>query len=177
MIFTETELTGAFIVDIEKREDDRGFFARSWCQEEFRSLGLNASVVQANISFNNKKGTVRGMHYQAAPYQEAKLIRCTQGSIYDVIIDLRPDSATFKNWIGVELSAENHRMLYVPDDFAHGFQTLEDNTEISYLMAEFFKPEAARGARWNDPAFNVIWPLPVKIISEKDANWPDFPVT
>ena len=172
MLFTETKLKGAYVVDLEPREDERGFFARSWCAEEFEKLGLNPRLSQCNISFNKKRGTLRGMHYQAAPFPEAKLVRCTMGAIYDVIIDLRPDSPTFKQWFAIELSAGNHRALYIPEDFAHGFQTLVDDTEVFYQMSEFLHPECARGVRWNDPAFGVEWPINDEIISDKDRRWP-----
>ena len=171
MIFHETRLKGAFIIEPERLEDDRGFFARTFCIEEFRKHGIEFRVVQCNISFNKKKGTLRGMHYQIAPYEEAKLVRCTRGAIYDVIIDLRPESPTFKQWIAVELTAENRRMLYVPKGFAHGFQTLEDNTEVFYQMSEFYHPEYARGVRWDDPAFGIEWPIKEIIVSAKDASW------
>ncbi len=174
MIFTETFLKGAFIVEPKKREDERGFFARTWCQREFRDYGLNTSVVQCNISFNKRKGTLRGMHFQTPPYEEAKLVRCTMGAIYDVIIDLRPDSDTFKKWFALELSSENRKMLYVPEGFAHGFVTLTDNTEVFYQMSQFYHPEYAAGVRWDDPAFNISWPLDVKVISDKDRSYPDF---
>ena len=170
MIFTETKLTGAFIIDVDPHEDERGFFARSWCEDEFKQHGLNPRLVQCNISFNKKRGTLRGMHYQAAPFAEAKVVRCTMGAIYDVIIDLRPDSSTFKQWFAVELTAENRRALYVPEDFAHGFQTLTDNAEVFYQMAEFFHPECARGVKWNDPAFGILWPLKITLISPKDEQ-------
>lgn len=170
MKFTETKLKGAFIIDIEPREDERGFFARSWCEDEFKKHGLNPRLAQCNISFNKKKGTLRGMHYQVAPFAEAKLVRCTRGAIYDVIIDLRPDSPTFKRWVSVELAAENHRALYVPEDFAHGFQTLMDNTEVFYQMSEFYHPECARGVRWNDVAFEIVWPILDVVISENDSK-------
>jgi dTDP-4-dehydrorhamnose 3,5-epimerase len=174
MIFTETKLRGAFIIQPELLGDERGFFARTFCRHEFTDHGLQSAFVQCNISFNNKNGTLRGMHYQAAPHQEAKLVRCTAGSIYDVIIDLRPDSATFTQWVAVELSAENRKMLYIPEDFAHGFLTMADNTEIFYQMSKFYEPQAARGLRWNDPAFGVQWPATVTTISSKDQNYPDF---
>ena len=170
MIFREIKLNGAFIIDIEPREDERGFFTRSWCEDEFKKYGLNPRLAQCNISFNKKRGTLRGMHYQVAPFTEAKLVRCTMGAIYDVIIDLRPDSPTFKQWISVELTAVNHRALYIPEDFAHGFQTLMDNTEVFYQMSEFYHPECARGVRWDDPMFSVKWVLPVEYISDQDAN-------
>jgi dTDP-4-dehydrorhamnose 3,5-epimerase len=171
MIFTETKLKGSFIIDIEPREDERGFFARSWCEDEFKQHGLNTRLVQCNISFNKKRGTLRGMHYQAAPFAEAKVVRCTMGAIYDVIIDLREDSPTFKQWISVELTAENRRALYVPENFAHGFQTLTDNAEVFYQISEFYRPEYARGIRWNDCAFGVEWPVETLIISQKDADY------
>jgi dTDP-4-dehydrorhamnose 3,5-epimerase len=174
MNFKETALRGAFIIEIEKKVDERGFFARAWCRKEFEKHGLNTQVVQANVSFNNKKGTLRGMHYQAAPYGEVKLVRCTQGAIYDVIIDLRPDSPTYKQWIGVELTSENYKMLYVPENFAHGFQTLEDNTEVTYQVSQFYSPGSERGARYNDPAFGIQWPVEVRVISDKDKSWPDY---
>ena len=174
MIFTETKLKGAFIIELELREDERGFFARSWCRQEFEVHGLNIRLAQCNISFNKRKGTLRGMHYQLAPHAEAKLVRCTRGAIYDVIIDLRPDSSTFKQWISLELSAENHRMLYVPEGFAHGYQTLENNTEIFYQVSEFYHPESERGVRWDDPVFGIEWPLSMKIISAKDQSYAGF---
>jgi dTDP-4-dehydrorhamnose 3,5-epimerase len=172
MIFTETKLKGAFIIDIEPREDERGFFARSWCMDEFQQHGLNPHLSQCDISFNKKRGTLRGMHYQAAPFAEAKLVRCTMGAIYDVMIDLRKDSTTFKQWISIELTAENRRAWYIPEDFAHGFQTLMDNTEVFYQMSEFYHPECVRGLRWNDPAFGVEWPIGSSIISESDKKLP-----
>jgi dTDP-4-dehydrorhamnose 3,5-epimerase len=174
MKFTETKLKGAFVVEIEKLTDDRGFFARSWCQKEFEAHGLTSRVVQSNVSFNRKKGTLRGMHYQIAPFQESKLIRCTRGAIYDVIIDLRPDSFTYKQWIGVELTANNFTLFFVPEDFAHGFITLMDDTEITYQVSQFYTPGSEKGIRFNDPAFNIQWPLDVSVISDKDCGWPDF---
>ena len=176
MIFAETRLKGSYIIDPELLSDDRGLFARTWCQREFRAHGLNTNVAQCNISYNAKKGTLRGMHYQTAPFEEAKLARCTAGAIFDVIIDLRPHSATFREWISVELDAGNRRMLYIPEGFAHGFMTLKDNTEVFYQMSEFYMPEYARGVRWDDPAFNIPWPIDVTTISEKDARYPDFRV-
>lgn len=173
MKFIETELAGAVIVEIEKLEDDRGFFSRTWCQREFDQRGLESSVAQANASFNYRKGTLRGMHYQAEPYGETKLIRCTQGAIYDVIIDLRLNSPTYLKWIGIELSAENFRMLFVPKMFAHGFQTLEDNSVVSYQVGQFYTPGAERGVRYDDPTFEIKWPLAISVISEKDKNWPN----
>ena len=174
MIFTETKLPGAYVIEVEKREDQRGFFGRTFCREEFEAHGLNSQVVQCNTSFNKRKGTLRGMHFQAVPFAEAKLVRCTSGSIYDVIIDLRPASRTFKQHFAVELSAANHRMLYIPENMAHGFQTLEDDTEVFYQMSQMFSAEHARGVRWNDPAFGVEWPADERIITERDRNYPDF---
>jgi dTDP-4-dehydrorhamnose 3,5-epimerase len=174
MLFTETKLNGAFIIEIEKLEDERGFFGRSWCVNEMKDHGINVNALQANISFNKSKGTLRGMHYQLAPYQEAKLVRCSRGSIFDVIIDLRKDSPTFKQWIGVELSQDNCKMLYVPEEFAHGFITLEDNCEVSYLMTEIFVPGAGATIRWNDAMFNIKWPFEPIILSEKDKSQPDY---
>ena len=172
MIFTETKLQGAFILDIDPHADQRGFFARTFCAQEFAAHGLNPCVVQCSLAFNGKQGTLRGMHYQTAPAMETKLVRCTAGAIYDVIIDLRPDSPTYRSYIGVELSAENRRTLYVPEMFAHGYQTLTDAAEVVYQMNEFYAPECARGLHYNDPAFGIAWPLPVSEISEKDANAP-----
>lgn len=168
MHFSETKLKGAFIIQPELLEDERGFFARTFCQEEFEAHGLNPELVQCNISFNKKKGTLRGMHYQSAPYEEDKLVRCTMGAIYDVIIDLRTKSPTFKQWVSVELSAENRKLLYIPKGFAHGFQTLEDDSEVFYQMSEFYHEDHARGVCWDDPAFGVEWPLTNPIVSEKD---------
>jgi dTDP-4-dehydrorhamnose 3,5-epimerase len=175
MIFTQTILNGAYILELQKFEDERGFFARTWCQQEFKDLGINAKLVQCNISFNKKKGTLRGMHYQTAPYEEAKLIWCTRGAIYDVIIDIRPHSKTFKQWVSVDLTAENRKMLFIPEGFAHGFLTLMDCTEVVYQMSEFYMPEFARGIRWNDPAFHIQWPSQhIEIISEKDKQYSNF---
>jgi len=174
MIFTETKLKGAYVIEVEKLEDERGFFGRSWCANEMKDRGLSTNICQANISFNKKKGTLRGMHYQVAPYREAKLVRCTRGSIYDVIIDLRKESLTFKDWIGVELTRENYKMLYVPEDFAHGFITLEDNCEINYLMTEFYVPGAGATIRWNDPSFKIKWPVKPLVMSEKDRLQSDY---
>jgi len=174
LIFTETKLPGAYVIEVEKREDQRGFFGRTFCREEFEAHGLNSQVVQCNTSFNKRKGTLRGMHFQAVPFAEAKLVRCTSGSIYDVIIDLRPASRTFKQHFAVELSAANHRMLYIPENMAHGFQTLEDDTEVFYQMSQMFSAEHARGVRWNDPAFGIEWPADERIITERDRNYPDF---
>ena len=174
MIFMETKLAGLYRVELERREDERGFFARSWCHDEFAAQGLDTRLAQCNISFNLRRGTLRGMHYQAEPYPEIKLVRCTMGAIYDVAIDLRPASSTFLQWEGMELTAENRRMLYIPAGFAHGFQTLTENSEVFYQMSEYYHPEAAHGARWNDPAFGITWPLPDPFLSERDRTYPDF---
>ena len=176
MIFIETKLKGAYIIEPERLSDERGFFARTWCQKEFQIHGLNTNVVQCNISYNKKKGTLRGMHYQAKPFEEAKLIRCTMGSIYDVIVDIRSDSPSFKQYLGVFLTPGNYKMLYVPEGFAHGFLTLEDNTEVFYQMSEFYAPDHARGFRWNDPVFGIEWPANVQVISDRDRDYPDFNV-
>lgn len=174
MIFQKTKLEGAFLLEIERFEDDRGFFALAWSQSEFAKRGLDPELAECNISFTRKKGTLRGMHYQAAPHGQVKVVRCTQGSIYDVIIDLRTGSPTFKQSVGAELSADNRRMLYVPKDFAHGFLTLADDTEVFYQMSHPFAPESSRGVRWNDPAFDISWPGPVSVINDRDRTYPDF---
>jgi dTDP-4-dehydrorhamnose 3,5-epimerase len=174
VIFTETKLPGAYVIELEKRGDARGFFARAFCQHEFAANGLMTVVAQTNLSFSQSAGTLRGMHYQSAPYAEAKLVRCTRGSLYDVIIDLRPASATYRSWLGVELNTDNRRMLYVPEGFAHGFITLEDAVEVTYQVSQFYTPEAERGVRWDDPAFGIEWPLTPKVISDKDKRWPDY---
>jgi dTDP-4-dehydrorhamnose 3,5-epimerase len=174
MIFTETQLKGAFIIELERFEDERGFFALSWSERVFAERGLDAKLLECNVSFNRKKGTLRGMHYQQAPYGQAKLVRCTMGALYDIIIDLRPASPTLKQWVGVELTAANRLMLYVPEGFAHGFQTLADDTEILYQMSSMYVPESAHGVRWNDPAFNIEWPNAVTMISERDRLYQDF---
>jgi dTDP-4-dehydrorhamnose 3,5-epimerase len=174
MTFHETKLPGVFEICLEPKGDERGFFARSWCQREFEQYGLNPVTVQCSVAFNKKKGTLRGMHYQAQPHPEAKLVRCTQGAIYDVVVDLRPESARFKKWIGVVLSAANRHMIYVPEGVGHGLLTLEDNTEVFYQMSEFYYPELSRGVRWNDPAFQIAWPEKVEVISERDRTYPDF---
>ena len=175
MRFTATKLKGVFVIDLEPVEDERGFFARSFCAQAFAEHGLNARLVQCSVSFNRQRGTLRGLHWQAAPHLEAKLIRVTRGALFDVALDLRSDSPTFKQHVAVELTAENRRMLYVPESCAHGFQTLEDNTEVFYQMSESHWPDSARGVRWNDPAFGIEWP-PVerRILSERDAKAPDF---
>ena len=175
MLFTETKLKGSYIIELEKREDQRGFFARAWCQKEFADHGLNANLVQASISHNARRGTLRGMHYQAPPYEETKLVRCTAGSIYDVLLDLRPASATYRQWLGVELSASNYRSVYISAGFAHGFLTLADDSEVTYQVSQFYYPESARGVRYNDPAFGIEWPMKPVVISEKDKSWPSYP--
>lgn len=174
MIFTETYLPGAFIVESERLADERGFFARAWCRREFEARGLNPRLAQCSISFNARRGTLRGMHYQAAPFEEVKLVRCTSGAIYDAIIDLRPASPTFKRHLSVVLSAENRAMLYVPEGFAHGFQTLVDGAEVFYQMSEFYAPDHARGVRWDDPAFGIDWPPAERIMADRDRLYPDF---
>ena len=174
MQFHHTRLAGVVEISLDTMTDERGFFARSWCQQEFRARGLNSNLAQCNISFNIHKGTLRGMHYQVPAFPEAKLVRCTKGAIYDVVVDLRPGSSTFTQWIGVRLSAADHSMVYVPEGCAHGFLTLEDEAEIFYQMSEFFHPESARGVRWNDPQFKIEWPGEVKVISERDCSYPDF---
>jgi len=176
MTFTETELKGAFVVGVRKIEDERGFFARGWCRKEVEGAGLNPDLAQINFASSRKKGTLRGMHFQVAPDAEAKLVRCTRGSIFDVIIDLRPDSPTHGHWLGVDLSADNHLMLYVPEGFAHGYQTLTDDAEMYYMTSAFYAPSAAGGVRYDDPAFGIQWPLPVAVISDADKRWPDYRV-
>jgi dTDP-4-dehydrorhamnose 3,5-epimerase len=174
MIFQEAKLGGVFEICLERNVDERGFFARSWCSREFEQRKLNPNLVQCSISFNSRKGTLRGMHYQADRYAEAKLVRCTKGAIYDVAIDMRPHSTTFKQWIGTELTAANRRALYIPEGCAHGFLTMEDETEVLYQISEFHHPESARGVRWNDPAFGIAWPGAVEVISDRDRTYPDF---
>lgn len=174
MKFIKTPLLGVYIIELEKRTDDRGFFARTWCAEEFAKAGLKTNLVQQNMSFTTHSSTLRGMHFQTAPYSETKVIRCTRGKIYDVIVDLRPDSPTHTQWFGLELSAENYTMLYIPEGYAHGFVTLRDNAEVTYLVTAFYSPAADSGVRYDDPAFNIKWPVEIKHISEKDANFPDY---
>jgi dTDP-4-dehydrorhamnose 3,5-epimerase len=174
MIFQETKIPGVFELHLERKMDERGFFARSWCRDEFEATGLNAHLAQCSISYNVQKGTLRGMHYQSAPYAESKLVRCTRGAIYDVALDLRADSPTFREWIGVTLTADNREMIYIPEGCAHGFLTLEDNSEVFYQISEFYRPEAARGARWDDPAFGIVWPAKPQLLSERDRDYPDF---
>jgi dTDP-4-dehydrorhamnose 3,5-epimerase len=174
VIFVETKLQGAFLIEPERLNDERGFFARVWCRREFEEHGLNSELAQSSISFNRVKGTLRGIHYQVAPYEEAKLVRCTMGSIYDVMIDLRPQSPSFKQHVGEVLTAKNGRMLYVPEGFAHGFITMEDNCEIFYQISEFYSPQHSRGVRWDDVAFSIKWPLAPTSMSVRDRNYPDF---
>lgn len=173
MIFQETKLAGAYIIELEKLSDERGYFARTWCQREFSEHGLDPELAQCNVSFNQHKGTLRGMHYQLPPFAETKLVRCTRGAIYDVIIDLRPHSSTFLQWVGTELTEDNGRMFYVPKGFAHGFVTLTERAEILYQMSEFYAPTHARGLHWNDPLFHIDWPGPVQVISAKDQQATD----
>ena len=172
MIFTETELQGAYTIDLEEKHDQRGFFARAFCAKELEAHGLKPVVAQCNLSFNYKKGTLRGMHYQIEPAAETKIVRCTKGAIYDVIIDMRPESPTYLQHFGVELSADNHRALYVPEMFAHGYQALTDGCEVMYMVGEFYTPGYEKGLRYDDPFFNIQWPLEATEMSEKDTNWP-----
>jgi dTDP-4-dehydrorhamnose 3,5-epimerase len=175
MIFSRTRLADAYLIELEPVEDERGFFARAWCEREFAEHHLSTRLVQANVAWNRRKGTLRGLHYQHPPHAEAKFVRCTRGALYDVIVDLRRDSATYKQWLGVELTADNHLALYVPEGFAHGYQTLADDTEIFYQVSAFYTPEAEAGVRWDDPAFAIEWPDPHgAVLSDKDRSWPDY---
>ncbi|MBI3466486.1 MAG: dTDP-4-dehydrorhamnose 3,5-epimerase [Planctomycetes bacterium] len=174
MLFTPTQVHAAFVIDLERRTDERGFFARTWCQREFAAHGLTANVVQINVSQNKKRGTLRGMHYQLAPFEEAKTVSCTKGAIYDVVLDLRRGSPTYLRWDAFELTAENRRMLHIPEGCAHGFQTLTDDTELLYFMSEFYAPEQHRGVRYDDPAFGITWPLPAEALTVADQSWPDY---
>jgi dTDP-4-dehydrorhamnose 3,5-epimerase len=174
MTFEETRIGGVWIVRPDRLEDDRGFFARTWDDNEFAARGLSANVVQCSISFNRSRGTLRGLHYQAAPHEESKLVRCTMGAIFDVAVDLRPGSPTFTDWVGVDLSADNRLALYVPEGCAHGFLTLTDDAEIYYQMNVAYVPDAGRGVRWDDPAFGIAWPGEVSVITERDRTYPDF---
>jgi dTDP-4-dehydrorhamnose 3,5-epimerase len=175
LVFEPAPLDGAWILDLERQADDRGFFARAWCRREFEARGLVADLVQANVAHSRRKGTIRGLHYQVAPFQETKLVRCVRGAICDVIVDLRPESATYLQWFGTELTAENRRQLYVPKDFAHGYQTLVDDSEVFYQLSAFYAAHAERGIRWNDPLFAIAWPVDVTFdVSPKDQAWPDF---
>jgi dTDP-4-dehydrorhamnose 3,5-epimerase len=176
MEFTETRLKGAFVVRLKKIEDQRGYFARGWCREEFAKRGLKANMVQLNTGFSYKKGTIRGMHYQEAPHAEAKFVRCTRGAIFDVIVDLRLDSPTRGQWFGAELTQDNGVMLYAPEGFAHGYQTLTDDADMYYMTSAPYASGAAKGVRYNDPAFGIQWPVPVSVISGQDEKWPDYRV-
>jgi dTDP-4-dehydrorhamnose 3,5-epimerase len=174
MIFSPTRVAGATLIDIEPLTDERGFFARTWCQRELTAQGLEAGIAQESVSRNRHKGTLRGLHFQKPPHEETKIVRCVRGAIFDIIVDIRPTSPTFMQWQGFELTAESHRALYVPKGCLHGFQTLEDDTEIFYLISNYYVPGAAAGYRYNDPAFSITLPLPVDVISERDSFWPDF---
>ena len=174
MIFHETKLPGVFEIRLEAKSDERGLFARTWCRNEFEARGLDAGLVQCSVSFSTLKGTLRGMHYQAAPYAETKLVRCTRGAIYDVVVDLRSESPTFRDWIAVVLDPETRNMVYVPHGCAHGFLTLESNSEVFYQMSQFYNSESGRGVRWDDPAFRITWPEKVEAISERDRTYPNF---
>lgn len=174
MKFAATPLSGAYLIELEPAFDERGFFARTWCRDEFAAHGLSPVLSQCSLSWNKRKGTLRGLHYQAAPYEEAKLVRCSSGSIYDVIVDLRPESPTFKKWFAAELTAGNHKALYVPEGFAHGFQSLEDNSTVFYQITENYHADYARGVRWNDPEFAITWPISNPIVSPRDAAFADY---
>jgi dTDP-4-dehydrorhamnose 3,5-epimerase len=175
MLFTPTRLAGAFVVAPRKIEDARGFFARGWCSEEFAAHGLAPAMVQLNTALSHARGTMRGLHYQLPPHAEAKFVRCTRGALFDVIVDLRPESPTHRQWFGAELTAENGLMLYAPAGFAHGYLTLVDDTEAYYLTSAMYAPAAARGVRYDDPAFGIEWPAPVAVVSDPDRAWPDYP--
>ena len=174
MRFTETKLAGAFVIEPERIDDQRGFFARIWSQREFEQRGIDSNLVECNISFNRKKGTLRGLHYQAAPHAQSKLVRCTMGAIFDVIVDLRQESPTFRQWASVRLSADNRTMLFIPEGLAHGFQSLVDDSEVFYQMSRYYSPESSRGVRWNDPAFGIVWPEDSRVMNARDQNYPDF---
>lgn len=177
MTFRETAIPGSYIINIERYADDRGFFARGYCEREFKNQGITFNIVQANIGYSKNKYTLRGLHYQVEPHREAKLVRCTKGGLFDVIVDLRTESPTYKEWVGVELTEKNHTMFYVPEGCAHGYQTLEDNTEVFYMVSSFYAPDYERGIRWDDPTFNIEWvETDDKIISDKDRQWPDYEV-
>lgn len=174
MKFTETSLKGAYVIEVDKIGDERGFFTRIWCEDELKNYDLNTNIVQSNMSLSKRRGTIRGLHFQKSPFQETKFVRCTKGSVYDVIIDLRPDSTTYKKWFGVKLTENNHKMIYVPENFAHGFLTLEDNSEVYYLVTQYYNNDSEIGVRWNDPTFNIKWPIEITEVSEKDNNHPNF---
>ena len=172
MKFTETPLRGAYLIDLEPRDDERGFFARAWCADEMRAHGLEPRIAQGNVSYNRRRGTLRGLHYQAPPHAETKVVRCVRGAVYDVIVDLRHGSPTFRQWFGETLTAENRRAMYVPEEFAHGFLTLQDDCEVFYMMSRAYAESAGRGVRWDDPAIAVRWPIAPEVISGRDASWP-----
>ncbi|MCX6006126.1 MAG: dTDP-4-dehydrorhamnose 3,5-epimerase [Chloroflexi bacterium] len=174
MIFKEIELKGAYIIELEPLKDERGYFARTYCQNEFRQNGLELTIMQCDVSYNRKKGTLRGLHYQSAPHEEVKLVSCTRGSMYDVIVDIREQSPTYCRWLAVELTEQNRKMLYIPKGFAHGFQTLADDTAVYYQMSEYYHPGLARGIRWNDSALGINWPVKISIMAAKDRQFPDF---
>jgi len=174
MEFSETKIPGVWLVESVPQTDDRGWFARAWCHLEFAEHGLDSGLAQCSVSFNARKGTLRGMHFQAAPHAECKLVRCLAGAVHDVVVDLRPDSPAFKQWWAVELSAKNHRAVYIPEGVAHGFQALEGEALVHYQISEYYEPSAARGIRWDDPAFGIDWPLADPVLSDKDRTWPDF---
>lgn len=174
MTFRETALKGAYVITPELQEDKRGFFCRTFCEETFKERGLQFKIVQANLSYNKKKGTLRGLHYQESPYEEAKVVECRRGAIFDVILDLRPESPTYKQWCAIELSDKNRKMLFIPEGFAHGFQTLKEDTEVGYLMSEFYRPAASKGIRWEDPAFGISWPIQNPILSDGDQSYCPF---
>jgi len=174
VLFTPTKIADVYVIDVERRQDERGYFGRMWCEREMAAHGLSTRVAQTNVAVSLRAGTLRGMHYQREPFAEVKIIRCARGAVYDVIVDLRPASATYLQWVGVELTAENGRMLYAPEGCAHGYVTLRDDTELSYSTSQFYAPEAANGVRFNDPAFNIQWPVAVSVISAQDRNWPTF---
>ena len=176
MIFTRTRLEGALLIDIERREDERGFFARTWCRKELAARGLDSELAQESVSYNGSRGTVRGLHFQRAPHEETKIVRCTGGAVFDVIVDLRPDSSSYLQWQGFELTPETKRAVYIPKGFAHGFQTLSEHSEVTYQISVFYAPDAAGGYRYDDAAFGIVWPLPVSIISKRDLCWPNFKV-
>lgn len=177
MLFHETTLPGVFLIEPERKEDERGYFARTWCKKEFTDRGLCGGWAQISLSFNRRRGTLRGMHFQVKPHEEIKLVQCVRGAIYDVALDLRRDSPTYLKWFAAELSPENGRMLYIPKGLAHGFQTLVDGSEVLYNIAEYYRPESSRGVRWNDPAFAIAWPIAEPILSPRDQGWPDFNLT
>jgi dTDP-4-dehydrorhamnose 3,5-epimerase len=174
MIFKETPLPGAYLIELEAHQDERGSFARSWCAREFAAHGLNPRIAQCNVSYNVRRGTLRGLHYQIRPFEEAKLVRCTRGALYDVIVDLRRDLPSYRKWTGALLTPDNGLMIYVPEGCAHGFLTMEDRTEVHYQISEFYAPDHARGFRWNDPAFGISWPAAVEVISDRDRTYPDY---